>query len=61
LLGVRLPSLQGNREYLAASDGKILAAAASLSTLMVQEGLLPRPDDLAGISRSTWLPAMEAP
>lgn len=61
LMGVRLPSLQANREYLAASGGQLAAAAASLSTLMTEEGLLARPDDLADLTRSTWLPAQEAP
>jgi NitT/TauT family transport system substrate-binding protein len=59
LMGVRLPSLQANREYLASSGGQLQTAAASLSTLMAQEGLLARPDDLADLSRSTWLPALE--
>jgi len=60
LTGVRLPSLQANREYLGTSGGQLQTAAASLSSLMVQEGLLTRPDDLADLNRSTWLPALEA-
>jgi hypothetical protein len=51
--------LQANREYLASSGGQLQTAAASLSTLMAQEGLLARPDDLADLSRNTLLPALE--
>jgi len=61
LTGVRLPSLQANREYLATPGGRLLEAATALSALMVTEGLLARQDALADLCRSTWLPATEEP
>ena len=59
LMGVRLPSLRANRELLAAPSGRVMQAAATLSTLMTKEGLLAHEDKLADLSRSSWLPVKE--
>lgn len=54
--GVRLPSLEANREYLSGKTGRLLTVARSLSAMMVRERLLAHEDPLANLSNDTWLP-----
>jgi NitT/TauT family transport system substrate-binding protein len=56
LIGILLPSLSANREYLAATDGRLLPAARLLSSLMVQRLLISHQDTLAGLVNGVWLP-----
>lgn len=55
LAGVIFPSLEANRQYLAA-HGRLHNAARAVSTLMVQAGLLQQPDSLEDIGNAIWLP-----
>ncbi len=56
LAGVVLPSLAANREYLAIRDGRLIQAAKTMSTLMVQHGLMKQEDTLDGLLTPVFLP-----
>ena len=55
LAGVILPTLQANRQYLAA-HGRLQTAAQAVSSQMQQVGLLQQQDSLDDIGNATWLP-----
>ncbi len=59
LAGVVIPTLEANRQYLAAGKNRLDDAARRVSTLMVQGGLLPKDDSLDGLSSGAWLPRDE--
>ncbi|MBF0461232.1 MAG: ABC transporter substrate-binding protein [Magnetococcales bacterium] len=54
--GVELPNLYQNRQYLSGSDRRLVTAARSLSAILVEEGLIPQPDDLQGLVNASLLP-----
>lgn len=59
LAGVALPALSANATYLTSDDGRLTRAAATLSKLMVSEGLLPQPAQLDDLFNAAWLPRGE--
>ena len=59
--GVALPSLRANAGYLAQADSPLANAAATLSKLMVGQGMLPHAPPLDDLFAATWLPRQEAP
>lgn len=61
LAGVALPSLRANARYLSQADGRLADAAASLSALMLGNGMLPRAVPLDGLLDPSWLPRVEGP
>jgi NitT/TauT family transport system substrate-binding protein len=56
LAGVTMPSLAANQGYLVGQDARLISAARTLSTIMVQYGLLAREDNLEGLLMSDLLP-----
>ncbi|HJW32733.1 MAG TPA: ABC transporter substrate-binding protein [Holophagaceae bacterium] len=56
LSGILLPSLPGNRAYLASPDSRLLAAARTVSGILVKSGDLKREASLEGLVDPTWLP-----
>lgn len=54
--GVVLPPIAGNREYLAKPDSRLLAAAKTISGILVQSGVLKLEDSLKGLVSPAWLP-----
>jgi NitT/TauT family transport system substrate-binding protein len=59
LYGIILPTLAANREYFDPRDRRLMGAAQLLSTLMVQRGLLKKPDDLNDLTVGSLLPGDE--
>lgn len=57
LAGVTMPTLAANRGYLLGPDSRLISAARSLSSMMVQYGLLAQEDDLAGLIMADTLPS----
>lgn len=55
--GLLLPDADNNRRLLTGARPPLLATAQMLSTVMVENSLLPRPDPLATIIRAEYLPA----
>lgn len=53
--GLHLPDLMANRRALSAS-GSLSGAAGTLAAFMVENGLLPGPDNLAGLTTDAYLP-----
>ncbi len=54
--GVELPNLYQNRRYLGGAHQRVILAAQTLSAILVEEGLVPRMDDLKGLVNATLLP-----
>ncbi|MEO5362699.1 MAG: ABC transporter substrate-binding protein [Magnetococcus sp. DMHC-8] len=54
--GVELPQVYQNRKYLSEKNNRVLAAARTFSTLLVEEGLIPQQDDLRDLINPTLLP-----
>jgi len=59
LAGVTFPSLASNRNFLMGGNARLVQAARTLSTLMVQRGLLAREDDLDKLIMPGALPPDE--
>jgi NitT/TauT family transport system substrate-binding protein len=59
LAGVTMPSLAANRGYLLGQDSLLIKAARTLSTTMVQYGLLTQEDNLEGLIMPDTLPGDE--
>ncbi|WMC12190.1 ABC transporter substrate-binding protein [Oceanimonas pelagia] len=60
LAGVVMPNLSANRRYLDNPDSRLAGAARQLHDIMLDHGLLPRPDRLQGLFTSRWLPEDKA-
>jgi len=58
--GLELPSFETNQGYLGGSQPGLLAAARTISSLMVKTGLLKSPDTLAGLVSSRYLAHKES-
>ncbi len=56
LSGVLLPSLPGNRAYLASPDSRLLSAARTVSGILLKSGDLKRETSLEGLVDPAWLP-----
>lgn len=56
LAGIMLPDLMANYRYLG-PDSPLASAARRLNALMVDLGLLPRPDTLDNLFSDQWLPS----
>jgi hypothetical protein len=54
---VALPSLTGNYQLLADEQSDLYLAAAQVSALMAERGLLPAPDSLHNLFTARFLPA----
>lgn len=59
LAGVALPDLAGNR-YALQPDSRFAAAARRVHALMLQRGMLARPDPLTDLFRTEYLPVSAA-
>ena len=54
--GLQLPDIRTNRSLMDVNKGHLLSAARELSQVMARAGLLARPEDLANLVRTDFLP-----
>jgi NitT/TauT family transport system substrate-binding protein len=54
--GIVLPDIAANRQYLGGTAPSLLAAARSVSSILVAAGILPREDDLTNLVSDAFLP-----